>query len=267
MRISSISVAVVTILAGKASASTPTRLGAMTEDTAANATSASIEHFANLPPFFQALVNPDNITEPQFIQDWMAEDELSDDQFDLMNPSSLFMSMSTVESAIANSHNPGGGFGSSGKSGKGNDCRIEQMRGSYVFKYDLWESVKDQAGWNTEYESIQDRAFLLRFSRPPVTKSGKGRGAMIGLLCVPSIQPSHEYAVAIQIGVSQQDIIPFRINLPDIGPDVSVQGEFNCKTEEVYFGLDYNAGSDLTFGFTTRKPAKKRSNNNNNPCS
>ena len=129
MKISSISAAAaVTLLAGKASASTPTRLRAMTEEVAATATSASDaiaeitdeelhDKFAgNL--FFQALVMPDNATESQSFEDLFAEEDELSDQFDLLEVDS---SMSMAGS-IAASHNSksGGNFGWSSKSGKGN---------------------------------------------------------------------------------------------------------------------------------------------------
>ena len=135
MKISSISAAAaVTLLAGKASASTPTRLRAMTEEVAANATSAS-DAIAEITdeelqdkfvgnPFFQALVMPDNATESQSFEDLFAEedekneeDELSD-QFDLLEVDSS-MSMAGSIAASQNSKS-GGNFGWSSKSGKGN---------------------------------------------------------------------------------------------------------------------------------------------------
>lgn len=129
MKISSISAAAaVTLLAGKASASTPTRLRAMTEEVAANATSAS-DAIAEITdeelqdkfvgnPFFQALVMPDNATESQSFEDLFAEEDELSDQFDLLEVDS---SMSMAGS-IAASHNSksGGNFGWSSKSGKGN---------------------------------------------------------------------------------------------------------------------------------------------------
>ena len=63
------------------------------------------------------------------------------------------------------------------------------------------------------------------------------------------------YVVAVQTGVSQNDVVPFQITVPEYR-DASVQGEYNCKTEEVYFG--YVADS-FPGGFSTRKPAKKKS--------
>ena len=128
MKISFISAAAVTLLAGKASASTPTRLRAMTEEVAANATSAS-DAIAEITdeelqdkfvgnPFFQALVMPDNATESQSFEDLFAEEDELSDQFDLLEVDS---SMSMAGS-IAASHNSksGGNFGWSSKSGKGN---------------------------------------------------------------------------------------------------------------------------------------------------
>ena len=129
MKISSISAAAaVTLLAGKASASTPTRLRAMTEEVAANATSAS-DAIAEITdeelqdkfvgnPFFQALVMPDNATESQSFEDLFAEEDELSDQFDLLEVDSS-MSMAGSIAASQNSKS-GGNFGWSSKSGKGN---------------------------------------------------------------------------------------------------------------------------------------------------
>lgn len=269
MKISSISLAAATLLAGKASASTPPRLRAMTEDIAANATSAStgtagiteddlLDRLAslNLPPFFQAMVKPDNATESQFFEDLIDEDELSS-QFDFLDagPSSMSMSMAG-STAAAPSSGSGGVRGWDSKSGKGDNCSIEKMRGSYEFKYDLWISYPINGVWGATTYFPRERGVLLNFGRPdgPSGQPGRGRGAMVGLFCLPDVV---EYAVAVQTGVSQKDVVPFQVTMPDSGPEVSFQGEFNCKTEEVYFGVTYYSDSDLTFGFTTRNPAKK----------
>lgn len=129
MKISSISAAAaVTLLASKASASTPKRLRAMTEEVAANATSAS-DAIAEITdeelqdkfvgnPFFQALVMPDNATESQSFEDLFAEEDELSDQFDLLEVDSS-MSMAGSIAASQNSKS-GGNFGWSSKSGKGN---------------------------------------------------------------------------------------------------------------------------------------------------
>ena len=167
------------------------------------------------------------------------------------------------------------------------------MRGSYVFKYDLWASFFDFGKrtkvmskrvvngldrtksmgpvWKTFY-LFRDRSVLANFGRPIVPPSlsgflGRGRGAMEGTLQVIGFPL---YVVAVQTGVSQKDVVPFQITVPEY-PDASVQGEYNCKTEEVYFGFVVQGGSargdssargnpvSFTAGFSTRKPAKKMS--------
>lgn len=136
------------------------------------------------------------------------------------------------------------------------------MRGSYVFKYDLWASFERPVwrnnSWRTVWSTIyffRDRGIQANFGRPigPISQQpGRGRGAMDGKLKVLGIPL---YVVAVQTGVSQKDVVPFQITVPEY-PDASVQGEYNCKTEEVYFG--YVADS-FPGGFSTRKPAKKKS--------
>lgn len=128
------------------------------------------------------------------------------------------------------------------------------MRGSYVFKYDLWASFEKNGDWSTIY-FFRDRGIQANFGRPigPISQQpGRGRGAMDGKL---KVLDTSLYVVAVQTGVSQNDVVPFQITVPEYR-DASVQGEYNCKTEEVYFG--YVADS-FPGGFSTRKPAKKKS--------
>jgi len=176
-------------------------------------------------PFFQALAMPDDATESQSFED-LLEDSLEEEngeedglsaQVDLDVDSSV-----STEGSIAASPSSGGGSGRSSKSGKsggigwssksgkGNDCSIEKMRGSYVFKYDLWASFFDFGKrtkvmskrvvngldrtksmgpvWKTFY-LFRDRSVLANFGRPIVPPSlsgflGRGRGAMEGTLQV-----------------------------------------------------------------------------------
>lgn len=311
MKISSAFAAAVTLLAGKASASTPTRLRAMTEDIATDATSASTgiagmteddlqDKVAslNLNPFFQALLKPENATESQFFDDLMAEDELSD-QFDFIDAAGTSsMSMATAGSTTANTQGGVGNVGWSSKRGKGNDCSIEKMRGSYLFEFDLWVAANMGGGhsdltqgWESGY-MFRDTLLLFDFGPPmadfgdfgPPKRNGRGKnmGAMVGTLgpafdmCTPDKEAANAalpYVIAVQTGVAEEDVVPFQIEIPEFAPFISAQGEFNCKTEEVYFGLSFTLSNfgglgdgldggfgGFALGFTTRKPAKKQKN-------
>jgi len=187
------------------------------------------------------------------------------------------------------------------------------MRGSYLFEFDLWVAANMGGGysnltqgWESGYV-FRDTLLLFDFGPPmadfgdfgPAKRNGRGKnmgamGAMVGTLgpafdmCIPDKEAANAalpYVIAVQTGVAEEDVVPFQIEVPEFAPFISAQGEFNCKTEEVYFGLSFtlpnfgglsmagnveNATDDgdgldggfggFALGFTTRKPAKKKKN-------
>ena len=131
------------------------------------------------------------------------------------------------------------------------------MSGRYEFNYDVWVSKEIWFFFRKKLVTFyltRARSVLFKIERPygPLLSRNRGRGAMYGKLAVLFTSLD---VVAVQTGVSENGVVPFQITVKDY-PEASAQGEYNCKTEEVYFGY---VADTFTGGFSTREPAKKMS--------